>query len=102
MENLTAQVANLMESKLLFLLLISLLLQGCLRQQPVRCQELQSEEHSAAATEDKIGGLTLVAPPRPFASNPMVDIHAVNADWVAIIPYGFTRLSEPKVSYNLD
>ena len=92
-----------MESKLLFILLISLLLQGCLRQQPVRCQELQAAEHSAAVTEDdKIDGLTLVAPPRPFVSNPMVDIHAVNADWVAVIPYGFTRLSKPKVSYNLD
>lgn len=39
---------------------------------------------------DKIGGITIVAPPKPFSANPFDSIVAMNAGWVAIVPYAFT------------
>jgi hypothetical protein len=47
----------------------------------------------------KLKGLSFVAPPRPFKASPMMDVKAVNADWIAVIPYGFTRVGEAKVHY---
>ncbi len=49
---------------------------------------------------EKIKGLSLVARPDSFKHNPMIDMQAVNAEWTAVIPYGFTRIGEPKVHYN--
>lgn len=49
---------------------------------------------------DRIRGLSFVAPPRPFESDPMVPIKGVNADWITVIPYAFTRKGEPSVHYN--
>jgi hypothetical protein len=47
-------------------------------------------------------GLSFVAPPEPFKSTPIMDVKAVNADWIAVIPYGFTRVGEAKVHYKSD
>ncbi|MEP7268045.1 MAG: hypothetical protein ABI844_10500 [Saprospiraceae bacterium] len=50
-----------------------------------------------------IKGLSFVASPRPFESDPFVDVKKVNSDWIAVIPYSFTRGgSDPKVHYNHD
>ena len=51
---------------------------------------------------EKLRGLSIVARPDSFKYNPMVDVQAVNADWIAIIPYGFTRKGSPDVFYNED
>ena len=48
----------------------------------------------------KMRGLSFVAPPRPFKATPMMDVKAVNADWIAVIPYAFTRPGDAKVDYN--
>jgi glycosyl hydrolase family 113 len=45
-------------------------------------------------------GVNFVAPPRAFSNNPMKAVQEVNADWIAVIPYGFTRLDESRVYYN--
>ena len=45
-------------------------------------------------------GLNFVAPPQVFSNNPMEAVHKVNADWIAVIPYGYTRVGESKVYYN--
>ena len=37
----------------------------------------------------KIKGVSFVAPPRPFSSNPMIALEKVNVEWIAVIPYGF-------------
>jgi len=37
----------------------------------------------------KIKGLSFVAPPRPFSDDPMPYISSINAEWIAVIPYGF-------------
>ena len=47
----------------------------------------------------KMRGLSFVAPPRPFSQTPMMDVKAVKADWIAVIPYGFTRPGEANVHY---
>ena len=48
----------------------------------------------------RMKGLNFVAVPDPFTINPMTAVTAVNADWIAIIPYGFTMLGKPFVKYN--
>ncbi len=47
----------------------------------------------------KMNGLSFVAPPKPFSSNPMLKIKEVHANWIAVIPYGFMRNDEPKVNF---
>lgn len=48
---------------------------------------------------NKIDGLSMVAPPKPFTANPAVEMQQVSAEWVALIPYGFTRKGDTKVIY---
>jgi len=48
----------------------------------------------------KIGGLTFVAPPKPFAGNPMNAIKEIGSNWIAVIPYGFTMPNKPEVHYH--
>ncbi|MFK7946758.1 MAG: hypothetical protein AB8G11_04145 [Saprospiraceae bacterium] len=91
-----------MKLKLLLLLTITFFTNSCLNQNAAQCQEEKiTVTVEKTATINKMGGLTLVAPPKPFVKNPMVDMQTVNADWVAVIPYGFTRTGEPKVSFNI-
>lgn len=47
----------------------------------------------------KINGLTLVAPPNPFDTNPMPPILEVGAGWIAVVPYGFTPANQSKVYF---
>ena len=86
--------------KIKFFLLLFCVLQfnGCIQQKTVQCQE---DEKTVALKIEKMGGLTLVAPPKPFLENPMIAIQKVNADWIAVIPYGFTRKGEAKVYFNM-
>jgi len=51
---------------------------------------------------EKINGLTFVAPPEPFAENPMAALQNVGAGWIAIVPYAFTRPGEPSVHFSTD
>ncbi len=51
--------------------------------------------------EIEIKGLSFVAPPKPFSTNPMIPIQAVNANWISVIPYGYTSQKNPAVRYNL-
>lgn len=43
----------------------------------------------------------MVAQPDSFKYNPMPDVQKVNADWITVIPYGFTRTDRPSVTYNV-
>ena len=60
----------------------------------VHCQTTQHNHQS-----DKIKGLTLVAPHQPFKNEPMTEVKSVGADWIAIVPYAFTRNGTPSVFY---
>lgn len=47
-------------------------------------------------------GLSFVAPPSPIESDAMEDVLASGANWIAVIPLGFTRLPEPKVYFDME
>lgn len=59
-------------------------------------------QRATPAVSYKIDGLTMVAPPRPFDSDPMVEIAEVNAGWIALVPYGFTRSGETSIRFGSD
>jgi len=50
--------------------------------------------------EEKMNGLTFVAPPEPFPSDPMPAVKDVGASWIAVVPYAFTRMGVPNVRFN--
>lgn len=50
----------------------------------------------------KIGGLTLVAPPQKFPSDPFPEVIAQGANYISCIPYGFVRFGTSQLRYNLD
>jgi len=58
-------------------------------------------EISGSPIQPKMCGVNFVAPPKPFKKNPMPDVQAVEANWVAVIPYAYTlKDKEPAVHYN--
>ena len=52
-----------------------------------------------ATFEDKMDGMTMVAPPKPFAENPFLKLKAIDVNWVGIIPYAYTRQGKPSVAF---
>ncbi len=49
---------------------------------------------------ERINGACVVNPPRPIESSTLREIKQVNVDWVAVIPYGFSRAGQPDVSFD--
>lgn len=49
---------------------------------------------------EKMQGLTMVAPPRPFPSNPMPPVQEVGGNWIAVVPYAYTMPGKPEVHYD--
>lgn len=52
-----------------------------------------------ASTEDKMDGMTMVAPPNPFSENPFIQMKAIDVNWVGIIPYAYTQQGNASVSF---
>ncbi len=50
--------------------------------------------------QQKIKGVTLVAPPNPFQSNIIQPLKDVGTNFVKVVPYGYTITNQPKVIYN--
>lgn len=48
-------------------------------------------------SKNKINGISLVAPPRPYGGDPTADIQAVGANWVALLPYAYYRKNQPEI-----
>ncbi len=48
---------------------------------------------------EKINGLSFVAAPKPFSAKAFIDIENVCANFIAVIPYAFTRSEEPHVKF---
>ncbi len=44
-------------------------------------------------------GITLVAPPDPIEITEMEALADANAEWVALIPFGFSRMGDPTIRY---
>lgn len=47
-----------------------------------------------------INGMSLESPPRQFVETELEPIKDLGANWVAVIPYGFSTKGDPKVYYN--
>jgi len=47
-------------------------------------------------------GITMVAPPSPISNTELKAINAVKANWVALVPYGYSSEGNPSIRYNLD
>ena len=45
-------------------------------------------------------GLSFVAPPQPFGTDPMPAVRAVGANSIAVIPFAYTRPGQPRVHYD--
>ncbi len=50
--------------------------------------------------KDTIRGITMVAPPREFNEDPIFPIKEINADWIAVVPYAYSRVGQPEVRWN--
>ncbi|MBV6644677.1 MAG: hypothetical protein KI790_04475 [Cyclobacteriaceae bacterium] len=50
---------------------------------------------------ESINGVSLVSPPRPVEEEDFHSIANINANWVAIIPYGFSPDDDPSVYYDM-
>lgn len=59
-----------------------------------------SPEALPTNTGEKLDGVCFVGPPRKPAQNPLHDIQAIGAGWVALTPYAFSRAGEPLVKGN--
>ena len=53
-----------------------------------------------ASDTPKMAGLSFVACPRPYSTAVMQEAKTVNATWISVIPYAFSRVTEPSVRYN--
>lgn len=51
-------------------------------------------------TTPKINGVSLVSPPRPVSDTTLLALKSIHADWVAVIPYAFSRKGEPSVTFD--
>ena len=49
----------------------------------------------------KIRGVTMVAPPSSYQSNPIVPIQEINSNYIKVVPYGYTRKGNPNLVYNI-
>lgn len=61
-----------------------------------------SRFQNITAPSSKIDGITMVAPPQEFSTDPMPRFKQTNADWIAFVPYGFGSIGNPDIRYNLD
>jgi len=53
-------------------------------------------------SQGKIKGITMVAPPRAFESDPTLPIKELGANYIKLVPYGFTPLGKTIVKFNMD
>ena len=98
-------------SSFYYTILLSIMLTNWACQESQQSKKVETPSQISAASmmpmsnddkslSNKVKGLSFVAPPRPFSKTPMMDVKAVNATWIAVIPYAFTKQGEPKVRYS--
>lgn len=47
--------------------------------------------------QNKLRGVSLVAPPAPFQQNPMIALDTIGVNWVAVLPYAYYKKNQPKL-----
>jgi hypothetical protein len=50
--------------------------------------------------QPRINGISLVSPPREIEEKEVSEVKRIHADWVAVIPYGFSREGQPEVTFD--
>jgi len=78
----------------LFLLVISFSL--CSLKEEIKPDVISNKEKTI------IKGLSLVAPPAEFRKDPMPDVTAVNAEWIAVIPYAGSYLTDKEILFDVE
>jgi hypothetical protein len=86
----------------IFLISIGLCLLKCQTNIPSANQKLVENITNLPKNIEKpiFAGLNFVASPKKFDPNPMPAVQAVGANYIAVIPYGFTMPNQPTVKYN--
>ncbi len=56
---------------------------------------------SSSIAQDKIKGITMVAPPQAWVEAPVKGLEQLNTEWVGIVPYGFIEPGGSAVRYNM-
>jgi len=51
-------------------------------------------------TDFKMDGVSFVSPSKNFPSEYLLDVKKVNADWLAISPFAFSKAGKPSVTFN--
>ncbi len=67
---------------------------------PRNCSMPASDSNCEVAQEKRISGLNFTAPSNPFPKDPMPAVQEINAEWIAVIPYGYSKKGESNVSFN--
>ena len=60
----------------------------------------KNESYSGESTIGPINGVSLVSPPRKISPSRFADVEKIHANWVAIIPFGFSREGQPQVYFD--
>lgn len=47
-------------------------------------------------------GITMVAPPSKIGYEEMQALKDVNTEWIALVPFGFSKIDHPSIRFNLD
>ena len=55
-----------------------------------------------SAGMERVNGLSFVAPPDSFSKDPFIEIKAHDANFISVIPYGFSRLGITRVWFDVD
>lgn len=59
-----------------------------------------SQTDEVRSNAEKFNGVSLVSPSRQITNEQMAEMHRINADWVAVIPYAFARSGEPSITFD--
>ncbi len=54
----------------------------------------------AMPRQDRINGICFVAPNHPVDTSHIMPIRRVNANWIAVTPYAFTRPNDPSITFD--
>lgn len=62
-------------------------------------QSEEKEISSKKSKNPKINGVSFVATPKAFKDNPFTPLQHLGANWISVIPYGFTKKGSNSVHY---
>lgn len=51
-------------------------------------------------SDEKIKGLSFVGTPNPYTTNPMTDVAVVNANYLSLMPFGYTLQGKNRLHFN--